>query len=53
MASDSEKAPPLFARWTNDDEERINGLTKESISISIADTHYGRIDFYWRKCVWS
>ena len=49
----SEKAPPLFARWTNDDEERMNGLTTESISISIADTHYGRIDFYWRKCVWS
>ena len=36
----SEKAPPLFARWTNDDEERMNGLTTESISI--ADTHYGR-----------
>jgi hypothetical protein len=50
----SEKAPPLFACWTNDDEERMNGLTTESISISIADTHYGRIDFYWRKCcVWS
>ena len=30
----SEKAPPLFARWTNDDEERMNGR--------IADTHYGR-----------
>jgi hypothetical protein len=50
----SEKAPPLFACWTNDDEERMHGLTTESISISIADTHYGRIDFYWRKCcVWS
>jgi hypothetical protein len=36
----SENAPPLFARWTNDDEERLNGLTTESISI--ADTHYGR-----------
>ncbi len=36
----SEKAPPLFARWTNDDEERMNGLTTESISI--ADTHYGQ-----------
>ena len=35
----SEKAPPLFARWTNDDEERMNGLTTESISIT--DTHYG------------
>ena len=35
----SEKAPPLFARWTNDDEERMNGLMTESISI--ADTHYG------------
>jgi hypothetical protein len=35
----SEKAPPLFARWTNDDEERMNGLTTESLSI--ADTHYG------------
>jgi hypothetical protein len=30
----SEKAPPLFARWTNDDEERMNGR--------IADTHYGQ-----------
>ncbi len=38
----SKKAPPLFARWTNDDEERMNGLTTESISISIADTDYGR-----------
>jgi hypothetical protein len=36
----SEKAPPLFARWTNDDEERMNGLTTESISIT--DTHYGQ-----------
>jgi hypothetical protein len=36
----SEKAPPLFARWTNDDEEMMNGLTTESIDI--ADTHYGR-----------
>jgi len=35
----SEKAPPLFARWMNDDEERMNGLTTESISIT--DTHYG------------
>ena len=32
----SKKAPPLFARWTNDDEERMNELTMESISI--ADT---------------
>ncbi len=36
----SEKAPPLFARWTNDDEERMNGLMTESIDI--ADTHYGQ-----------
>ena len=36
----SEKAPPLFARWTNDDEERLNGLTTESISIE--DMHNGR-----------
>jgi hypothetical protein len=36
----SKKAPPLFARWANDDEERMNGLTTESISIT--DTHYGR-----------
>jgi hypothetical protein len=36
----SEKAPPLFAPWTNDDEERMNGLTTESIDIT--DTHYGR-----------
>ncbi len=35
----SEKTPPLFARWKNDDEERMHGLTKESVSI--ADTHYG------------
>ena len=34
------KRPPLFAHWTNDDEERMNGLTTKSISI--ADTHYGR-----------
>ncbi len=32
--------PPLFAHWMNDDEERMNGLTTESIGI--ADTHYGR-----------
>ncbi len=36
----SKKAPPLFAFWTYDDDERMNGLTTESISI--ADTHYGR-----------
>jgi hypothetical protein len=36
----SEKAPSLFARWTNDDEERMNGLTTEGIDI--ADMHYGR-----------
>ena len=36
----SKKAPPLFTCWTNDDEERMNGLTTESISIT--DTHYGR-----------
>ena len=36
----SKKALPLFACWTNDDDERMNGLTTESISI--ADTHYGR-----------
>jgi len=31
--------PPLFAHWINDDEERMNGLTMESIDI--ADMHYG------------
>jgi (p)ppGpp synthase/HD superfamily hydrolase len=36
----SKKAPPLIACWMNDDEERMNGLTMESIST--ADTHYGR-----------
>jgi hypothetical protein len=36
----SEKAPPLFAHWTNEDEERMNGLAMETISI--ADTHYGQ-----------
>ena len=35
----SKKAPPLFARWTNDDEERMNGLAMESIDI--ADMHCG------------
>ena len=25
------KRPPLFAHWTNDDEERMNGLTTKSI----------------------
>ena len=36
----SEKAPPLFAHWTNDDEERMNVLMTESMDI--ADTHYGQ-----------
>ena len=31
--------PPVFARWTNDDKERMNELTTESIDIT--DTHYG------------
>ena len=35
----SEKVPRLFARWTNDDVERINGLATESIDI--ADMHNG------------
>ncbi len=35
----SEKAPPLFARWTNDDVERMNGLATENIDI--VDMHYG------------
>ena len=36
----TKKVPPLFACWMNDDEEMMNGLTTESISIT--DTHYGR-----------
>ena len=36
----SKKAPPLFARWTNDDDERMNGLMTESIDI--AYMHYGQ-----------
>ena len=36
----TKKVPPLFARWTNDDEEMMNGLTTESISIT--DMHYGQ-----------
>jgi len=27
----SEKAPPLFPRWRNDDEERMNGLMMERV----------------------
>jgi hypothetical protein len=29
----SEKVPPLFARWMNDDEEMMNGLTTKSIDM--------------------
>jgi hypothetical protein len=36
----AKKAPPLFARWTNDDDERMNGLMTESIDI--AYMHYGQ-----------
>ncbi len=34
------KAPPLFARWTDDDEERMQSLAAGGVSIG--DTHYGR-----------
>ncbi len=36
----SGKAAPLFVHWTNDDEERLEGIMVESIDIN--DTHYGQ-----------
>ncbi len=34
------EAPPLFARWINDDKERLLGLMSDSVDVS--DTHYGQ-----------